>query len=470
MKTFDIYCGGEFITTENVLEVKSPYDNKLVATTFFAGDAELELAIERAKAQEKTMREMPSFLKYEILMDIADRISKNREEFTGLLAMEACKPWKLASAEIDRAIFVFQIAAEESKRLPKEYISLDWLPGGAGKEGLIKYFPVGLVAGISPFNFPLMLAVHKIAPDLAAGKVIILKPSSSTPLSTLRLAQEIDKTSLPKGALSIMPMNRTVGNRLVTDERFKVLNFTGSPSVGWKMKSQCGKKKVLLELGGNAGAIVTKNCDFEKALNRCVYGAFAYSGQVCIHTQRIFVDAAIFENFTKEFVEKVKLMKQGSPLAKDTDISAMIDEDNAIRVETWVNEAVTQGAKLLYGGKRSGSYIEPTVLTNTKNNMKVQCMEVFGPVVNIEPFTSLDEVVKEINNSDFGLQAGIFTNDISDMDYAFNNLVVGGVIVNDVPTFRVDHMPYGGVKDSGLGREGIKYAIAEVMEPRILVK
>lgn len=470
MKTFNIYCGGKFITTGNILKVKSPYDNELVATTFFAGDAELDLAIERAKAVEKTMREMPSFMKYEILMDIAERIKNNREEFTGLLAMEACKPWKLASAEIDRAIFVFQVAAEESKRLPKEYISLDWLPGGVGKEGLIKYFPVGLVAGISPFNFPLMLAVHKIAPDLAAGNVIILKPSSSTPLSTLRLAQEIDKTALPKGALSIMPMNRTVGNRLVTDERFKVLNFTGSPSVGWKMKSQCGKKKVLLELGGNAGAIVTKNCDIEKALNRCVYGAFAYSGQVCIHTQRIFVDEAILSSFTEKFVEKAKLMKQGSPLGKDTDISAMIDEDNAIRVESWVNEAVSQGAKLLYGGKRNGAFIEPTILTNTKNNMKVQCMEVFGPVVNIEPFTSLEEVVEEINNSDFGLQAGIFTNDISDMDFAFNNLVVGGVIVNDVPTFRVDHMPYGGVKDSGLGREGIKYAIAEVMEPRILVK
>ena len=347
-----------------------------------------------------------------------------------------------------------------------EYMRLDWEPTGKGREGLVKYFPVGLVAGISPFNFPMNLAVHKIAPAIAAGCPIILKPASSTPLSTLELAMIIDKTALPKGAVSILPMNRTVGNLLVTDERFKLLTFTGSPVVGWKMKADAGKKKVVLELGGNAGVIVAKTADIEHAVKRCVVGAFAYAGQVCIHTQRIYVQKEIFKTFKESFVADARRLKEGQPQEMSTDISAMIDEENAVRVEEWVNQAKYEGAEMLCGGKRRGSFYEPTVLTNTHNNMNVSCREIFGPVV-VEQFESFAEAVDMVNDSIFGLQAGVFTNQVDEINYAFANLHVGGVIHNDVSLFRVDHMPYGGIEQSGMGREGVKYAIMDMMEAKI---
>jgi len=327
-----------------------------------------------------------------------------------------------------------------------------------------------LVAGIAPFNFPINLAVHKIAPAIAAGCPIILKPASSTPLSTLEFAKIVDKTSLPKGALSILPMVRQAGNQLVTDERFKLLTFTGSPEVGWKMKNDAGKKKVILELGGNAGVIVTKTADIDAAVAKCVVGGFAYSGQVCIHAQRMYIHAEIFEKFTQKFAETVKLLKHGNPLDMQTDISAMIDENNAIRVEEWVNEAVNSGAKLICGGNRKGAFYPPTVLTETHKDMKVCALEVFGPVVTLEPYYNFNDAIEFINDSRYGLQAGVFTNEIDEMNVAFSQLEVGGVIINDVPTFRVDHAPYGGIKDSGLGREGVKYAIQDMMEAKILIK
>ena len=348
-------------------------------------------------------------------------------------------------------------------------MSLDWTPGGKDKEGLVKYFPVGLVAGISPFNFPMNLAAHKIAPAIAAGCPIIVKPASATPLSTLELAKIIDETSLPKGALSVIPMDRTTGMKLVTDERFKLLTFTGSPEVGWRMKKDAGKKKVVLELGGNAGVIVCGSADIDFAVKRCIFGGFAYSGQICIHAQRIFVERRIFDEFLEKFAVSAQSLRFGDPLKPETQISVMIDEPNAKRVEDWVREATSGGAKTVCGGKREGAFCEPTVLTNTKKSMKVNCLEVFGPVVTIEPYTTIEEAVHMVNDTNFGLQAGIFTHNMNEINYAFMNLEVGGVIVNDVPTFRVDHMPYGGIKDSGLGREGLKYAIMDMMEPKILV-
>ncbi|MBU2650811.1 MAG: aldehyde dehydrogenase family protein, partial [Bacteroidetes bacterium] len=347
---------------------------------------------------------------------------------------------------------------------------IDWTPAGTGKEGIVGYFPIGLVAGISPFNFPLNLAVHKIAPAIAAGCPIILKPSSNTPLSTLLLATIIDQTELPKGAVSILPMDRKTGNLMVTDERFKLLSFTGSPEVGWKMKEDAGKKKVILELGGNAGVIVSNSANLEKAVPKCVNGGFAYSGQVCIHTQRIYVQEDVFERFADMFVEQTRKLNAGDPENPETDISVMIDEENAKRVEVWVQEAIDDGAAILCGGKRKAAYFEPTVLTNTRFDMKVCSLEIFGPVVVIEKYRSFQDAVNEINKGRFGLQTGVFTNRIDEMNMAFHDLEVGGVIINDVPTFRVDHMPYGGVKDSGLGREGVKYAMMDMLEPKILVK
>lgn len=470
MIDLQIYCGGEFLTTQSIHRVINPYNNNNVGQTYLGGRRELEKAIVKAQSVEAEMKNLPSFQKYEVLMQIANTLKSERKEAAKILCLESAKPIKYALSEVDRAIQTFIVAAEEAKRLPKEYIDLDWTNAGTGKEGLVKYFPIGLIAGISPFNFPLNLAVHKIAPAIAAGCPIILKPSSSTPLSTLFLAKIIDQTALPKGAVSIIPMDRQTGNQLVTDERFKLLSFTGSPDVGWKMKQDAGKKKVVLELGGNAGVIVTNSSEINDAVQKCITGGFAYSGQVCIHAQRIYVHKAIFKKFAGKFIEKVNKLKVGDPINSDTEISSMIDEQNAIRIENWVQEAVDEGAEILAGGKRTGSFYPPTVLTKTLDKMKVCSLEVFGPVVTLEQVDHFEEAITKVNNSKYGLQAGIFTDQLSELNKAFDLLEVGGVIINDVPTFRVDHMPYGGIKDSGLGREGVKYAILEMLEARILVK
>ncbi|MFP4041517.1 MAG: aldehyde dehydrogenase family protein [Bacteroidales bacterium] len=470
METHKIYKAGEFIKTDKELEVINPYTGKGFAKTYLAGKEELDESIEKGKEAEVKMKNLPSHKRYEILMAISEEIKHQRAKLAKTLAMQSGKPLKYAYGEIDRATQGFIIAAEESKRLPKEYISLDWTAKGAGKEGIIKHFPVGLIAGISPFNFPMNLAVHKIAPAIASGNPIILKPARSTPLSVLQLAEIIHNTDLPEGAFSVLPMNREAGNQLVTDERIKMLSFTGSPSVGWNMKQECGKKKIALELGGNAGVIVSDTADIDKAIEKCVIGGFAYSGQVCIHTQRIYVHKNIFDAFSSKFTEKVKALKQGDPLKEDTDISVLIDQSEADRIEDWVNDAVNAGAKILTGGHKTGGFYEPTVLTNTKQEMKVCSLEIFGPVVTLEHFQNFEKAVEEVNNSDYGLQAGVFTNKINEMNYAFETIEAGGIIINDVPTFRVDHMPYGGMKDSGFGREGIKYSIQEMMEPKLMVK
>lgn len=467
---YKIYCAGDFVSTTKNHRIVNPYKSDEIAETFLAGETELEKALTAAVNVKDECAFLPSYKKYSILKQIGDELFSLRQQFAELISYESGKPIRNAVAEVDRSIQTFTVAAEESKRLPKEYLSLDWTPAGAGKEGIVKYFPVGIVAGISPFNFPLNLAVHKIAPAFAAGCPIIVKPSSLTPLSTLMLAQIIDRTDLPKGAFSVLPMDRQTGNKLVTDDRISLLSFTGSPEIGWKMKNDAGKKKVVLELGGNAGVIVSDVKDMEAVVAKCVAGGYSYSGQVCIHTQRIYVLKELFQQFAESFVEKVKQLRTGDPLHPDTEMAVMIDELNAIRVENWINEAVAGGAKVLTGGQREKNYLSPTVITATNEGMLVCSGEVFGPVVVLEPVNSFADAVTRINSSRFGLQAGVFTESISEMNFAFNNLKVGGVILNDVPTFRVDHMPYGGVKDSGSGREGVKYAIIDMMEPRLLVK
>ncbi|HRW21672.1 MAG TPA: aldehyde dehydrogenase family protein [Bacteroidales bacterium] len=470
MEEFKIYLSGKFITSNTEIEVINPYTNKAFARTWLCDESIIEQAIQDAENVKSELAKMPVYKRYNILMLIASELEAQKKEAALLISRESGKPLIFARGEIDRAIQTFIVAAEETKRLPGEYISIDWTPAGEGKEAYVKYFPIGIVAGIAPFNFPINLAAHKIAPAIAAGCPIIIKPASSTPLSVLNLAKIIDKTDLPKGAISILPANRTIGDKLVSDQRIKLLTFTGSPEVGWEMKNRAGKKKVILELGGNAGLIVTETADIEKAIQKSVIAGFAYSGQVCIHTQRIIVHKSIFEKFTKLFCKNTNLLKTGNPENENTQISVMIDEKNAKRVEEWVNEAANSGAKVLCGGKRTGSMYEPTVLTNTNNLMKVCAFEIFGPVVTIEVYENFNEAIDYINNSRFGLQAGVFTNKISEMNFAFEHLELGGVIINDTPTFRVDHMPYGGIKDSGLGREGVKYAIKDMMEEKILVK
>jgi glyceraldehyde-3-phosphate dehydrogenase (NADP+) len=466
----DIFLAGKFIKTSKELEVINPYNGEPVDRTFLAGDAEFEAAILAAERAKARLRKLSSQQRYEMLTFISHRLKERREEFGRSIMLESGKPIRYALGEVDRSVQTFTVAAEEAKRLPREYISLDWTTAGKGKEGLVRYFPIGIIGGIAPFNFPLNLAVHKLAPAIASGCPIILKPATSTPLTSLMLAQIIAETDLPEGAVSILPMDRITGNKLVTDHRISLLSFTGSPEVGWKMKADSGKKKVVLELGGNAGVIVAQSADIELALSKCLVGGFSYSGQVCIHAQRIFVHVSVFDEFSHRFAAMVKQLRNGDPARPETEFSSMIDENNAKRVGQWVNDAVQGGARILCGGKREGSWYAPTLLTNTDASMKVCSEEVFGPVVTLEPYETYDQALELMNNTRFGLQAGVFTNKISEMDEAFSGLEVGGVIINDVPTFRVDHMPYGGIKDSGLGREGVKYAILDMMEPRILVK
>ncbi|MCT4636918.1 MAG: aldehyde dehydrogenase family protein [Bacteroidales bacterium] len=467
---YKIYLAGKFIETENKLDVYNSYDNSLIGHTFLANKDHVEEAIIKAQEAFKITSEMPSHQKESILTQIYTNLKADREKMATIIAKEAAKPIKFALAEVDRSIQTFKIAAEECKRINNEYFSIDWTKAGENKEGFVKYVPIGPVSGISPFNFPLNLTAHKIAPAIATGNPIILKPSSSTPLSVLLLAEIIDKTELPKGAFSVLPCNRETGNILVTDNRFKKLTFTGSPEVGWEMKAKCGRKKITLELGGNAAAIVAPSCKLEETIKKTVSGAFAYSGQVCIHLQRIYVHESIFSEFTTKFITEAKKLKQGSPLDSNTDISAMIDIKNAERVESWINEAKNSGAEILLGGNRDNTYVEPTIITNTTSDMKVNNLEVFGPVVCIEKYSDFDIAIYQVNQSEYGLQAGIFSDSLDEINRAFNNIEVGGLIVNDVPTFRVDHMPYGGVKSSGLGREGIKYTMKEMLEPKLMVR
>jgi len=470
MESTKIYLAGQFIETDKTLKVYCPYTGELFATTYRAGEKELNKAIEAALLVKKEMKQIPAFRKSAILSHIKQRLIEMKETFAETITAESGKPIRNARTEVDRSIGIFTVASEEAKRLPREYFGIDWVSSGEGKEALVKFFPVGVVAGISPFNFPLNLAVHKIAPAIAAGCPIILKPSSSTPLSTLLLSTLLDETDLPPGAVSILPMDREIGNKLITDERIAMLSFTGSPDVGWKMKEQSGKKKVTLELGGNAGVIVSDSADLELTVKKCLNSSFTYSGQTCIHSQRIFVQEKIFGKFLHEMKQGAEELIVGDPMNDETDLSVMIDEQNAQRVEKWVNQAIEKGARLVTGGSRIKNLYNPTILTGTDNSMKVCSEEVLGPVVVIESYESYKDALRMINETRFGLQAGVFTNRIDEMNKAFNELEVGGVILNDGPTFRADHMPYGGIKDSGFGREGVKYAIFEMMESRVLIK
>jgi len=369
---------------------------------------------------------------------------------------------------VARGALTFRIAAEEALRINGEWLPLDWSAPNRGRSGIVRRYPIGPVAGISPFNFPLNLAAHKVAPAIAAGCSIVLKPPSKDPLVMLRVAGYLAETSLPKGAVSILPMDRPTGDRMVADDRFKLLSFTGSPSVGWKMKAEAGKKKVVLELGGNAGAIVDETADLEWTVARLAFGAFAYSGQVCISVQRIYVVASIFDEFQRLFVDKVRQLKVGSPLDPATDLGPMVNAGAVARTHEWVGEAIQRGATALVGGEPDGLFYPPTVLVDVPKDARVCGEEVFAPVVNLFSVPDFKAAMAEINDSQFGLQCGVFTNDLERTLLAHDELEVGGVIVNDVPTWRTDAMPYGGVKDSGLGREGLRWSIEDMTEPRLL--
>jgi acyl-CoA reductase-like NAD-dependent aldehyde dehydrogenase len=466
--TQPIYLAGEFVRAGTPLEVRDPATDELVATTWQAGPDELERATGAAVDAFAATRKLASFERRDALAHVADRISEDADELAELLTRESGKPIRDAKGEVARGALTFRIAAEEALRINGEWLPLDWAAANRGRSGIVRRFPIGPVAGISPFNFPLNLAAHKVAPAIAAGCSIVLKPPSKDPLVMLRVAGYLAETNLPKGAVSILPMDRPTGDRMVVDDRFKLLSFTGSPSVGWKMKAEAGKKKVVLELGGNAGAIVDETADLDWAVARLAYGAFAYSGQVCISVQRIYVVQAIFDEFQRRFVEKVRQLQMGSPLDPATDLGPMVNAHAVARTHEWVGEALARGASALVGGEPSGLFYPPTVLVDVPKDARVCGEEVFAPVVNLFQVPDFATGVAEINDSQFGLQCGVFTNDLERTLVAHDELEVGGVIVNDVPTWRTDAMPYGGVKDSGIGREGLRWSIEDMTEPRLL--
>jgi len=470
MEDFKLYLGGKFISGSKTHAVTDKYTQESFAKTSLADASLVEDAIEIAFSNRKKIAEWPIYERYNALSRVAYKIDQQAEQLAELLARESGKPLIYARAEITRASQTFSIAASACRNLEGKMIRMDINPQGQNKTGFIQYFPVGVVAGISPFNFPMNLAVHKIAPALATGCPIILKPASSTPLSTLALARILDDCGIPMGSVSILPTDREKGMQLVIDDRINLLSFTGSPDIGWTLKSQCRKKKIVLELGGNAAVIVSPNTDLSVALDKCIVGAFAYSGQICIHAQRFFVHESIFDAFVKGMLKRVESFIIGNPLSSATQFSVMIDESNAERVDNWVDEAIGGGAKVLKRGKRNRNYLDPILLTQTTAAMKVRSEEVFGPVICIEPYHTFEEAVDLVNDSKFGLQCGVFTNLISELDYAFQHIEVGGLIHNDAPTLRFDHMPYGGIKESGIGREGVPFAMLDMLESKILVK
>jgi glyceraldehyde-3-phosphate dehydrogenase (NADP+) len=468
-REYPFYCAGEWRTSPQRLEIRNPYNDELVGVTFNATEQDFEDAVTAAQRAFEVTRRLQSYERAEILLRLAEGLRRRQEEFARLIAQEAGKPIRDARVEVQRGIFTLTTAAEEAKRIGGEVIPLDLMAYSQGRFGFTRRFPIGPIAGISPFNFPLNLALHKIAPALASGNTILLKPPSRDPLTMLTFAELLDEAGVPKGAVSIMPMDRTVGDRLVTDERFKLLTFTGSPDVGWDLKARAGKKKVVLELGGNAGVIVDRTANLDVAIPRIRTGAFAYAGQVCISVQRVFVHRARWDEFVERFVEDVKKIKMGDPLDEATDLGPMIDDKAARRTQDWVESAVAEGAKVLVGGKAEGRFFQPTVLVDAPKWHPVCSREAFAPLVVLFPFDDFEQALAEVNDSAYGLQAGVFTSSLEHALRAFEVLEVGGVIINDIPTFRIDHMPYGGVKDSGLSREGLRYAIEDMTELRLLV-
>jgi acyl-CoA reductase-like NAD-dependent aldehyde dehydrogenase len=468
-KTWGFLLDGKFVSKGQPVEILAPYDGAVVGSTFLGSAAHLETAIRSAVRAFEETRRMPTYERQRILHAVAGGISERREEFARMMAAEAGKPMKAARGEVERAIFTFTIAAEESTRITGEWLPLDLQEAMAGRSAIVRRFALGPIAAITPFNFPLNLVAHKLAPAMAAGCTMVLKPAPQTPFSALLLAEVVQQAGWPDGALSVLPLANADAERMVTDDRLKLLTFTGSGAVGWALKAKAGKKRVALELGGNAGVIIHGDANLEYAAERCAVGGFSYAGQSCISVQRILVQRGVYDKFLADFLPRVAKLKMGDPLDDSTDVGPMINEAAARRAEEWVQEAVAGGAEVLAGGKRRGSLFEPTVLTRTRHEMRVSCEEVFAPVVLVELYDEFGDALREVNNSPYGLQAGIFTRDAKLIFSAYEALEVGGVIAGDVPTFRIDHMPYGGIKDSGLGREGLRYAIEEMTERKLLV-
>lgn len=468
------YLAGEWVDTGRYRDVINPFNGLVVDSVAQCGPAEMDQALEKAAAAQETTRRLEPYQRAAALTAVRDGIAARKKAFARTLSEENGKTLSESHLEVARAIATFDIAVGEATRIQGEAYDLGINTMATGRQALIRLYPIGVVAAIAPFNFPLNLAIHKIAPAMAAGCPVVLKPASKTPLTALMLAEVIQTSGWPLEAFSVLPCDRTAGQMLVTDERIKLLSFTGSPEVGWKMKQEAGKKKVVLELGGNAGLIVDKDVrDWDWLIARAILGAFYQCGQVCISVQRIFLHAEIIGEFRARFKKAAESLISGDPLDETTTLGPLIDRTNRERLQGWIQEALDQGAELVSGHGivpvGQGNNMLATILEEVDPVCRIAAEEAFGPVAILTPVENMAEAFHHVNASRYGLQCGIFTNDFDTVMQAFDTLEVGGIIHNDVPSFRVDNMPYGGVKDSGLGREGIKYAMADMLEERLLV-
>lgn len=470
-KEYGFLIGGKWRDSAKKREIRSPYNDEVVGVINIPPPKEAKEAVDSAEKAFERFKNSPSYERSEILRRIADGIEGRKEELARTIVEENGKPIKTARVEVARAVMTFTVGAEEANRLSGgELVPIDVIPGNEERFGISRRFPLGIIMGISPFNFPLNLVAHKLAPSIASGNAMILKPASQTPLSAFKLGEIVTEAGLIPGALNILPLPGSQIEPIIEDDRINKVSFTGSDEIGWELIKKFFRKKFTLELGGNAATIIDEDPpDLEFAVSRNCWGAFYQAGQSCISVQRIYVHDKIYDRFLDIFVQKTKALKLGDPMHEDTDVGPVIDVASADRVMKWIDEAIDSGAKLLTGGGRDGRLIEPTILTDVPHTAKVSCDEVFGPVVHVERYKEFDDALRLVNNSRFGLQAGVFTRDMKKAFDAYRALEVGGVIVNDYPSFRVENMPYGGVKDSGVGREGIRYAIEEMTELKLMV-
>jgi acyl-CoA reductase-like NAD-dependent aldehyde dehydrogenase len=468
-KTYPYYLAGEAVYANTDLKVTDKYSGEVAYEVPLATPDVLDEAIAAAEGAAEAMRKMTVYERQAVLEHCVKRFTERADELAEALCIEAGKPINDAKGEVGRLIDTFKIAAEETPRMLGETLPLDISPRAKGYRGMTQRVPIGPCAFISPFNFPLNLAAHKVAPAIAAGCPFVLKPASMTPIGALVIGEILAETDLPKGAFSILPCRRDSADLLTEDDRLKLLSFTGSPDVGWKLKARAGKKPVVLELGGNAACVVDNDWDLDDAVARVIIGAFYQSGQSCIGVQRLYVHSDVYDTFKEKLLTKTKSLKSGDPKDPDTFIGPMISEGEAERLHGWIKDALDRGATLLCGGERDGNMLQASLLENVPADCELSAEEAFGPVAILEPFDDYDAVLKKVNDSRYGLQAGIFTRDLYKAQKAWDELEVGGVVIGDVPSWRVDHMPYGGVKDSGIGREGIRYALEDMTELRLMV-
>lgn len=469
MITTNLWINGAWVETEKYDDLVSPFDGDIIAKIARATTTQVTEAIEGANTAYKAFKKVTAYERSKILYRVSEIMETREEELAKILALEAGKPLKAARAELKRTVATYLFAAEEAKRLHGETVPMDAAPGITNQIGWTKRISLGVVTAITPFNFPFNLVAHKLGPAFAVGNAVVLKPASQTPMSSIVMAEIFKEAGLPDGMLQIVTGGGgELSESLVTNPLVKKVTFTGSSAVGLKIKSQVGLRKITLELGSNAGLIIEPSAPLEKIIKRTVSGAFGYAGQVCISLQRIYVHESIYKAFTEAFVEETEKLVMGSPLDEQTDVSAMINPNEVTRIKEWIDAAIAEGAEIATGAVFTKRTLKPTVMTNVKADMKIVCEETFAPIVSIIPYETLDEAIAYVNNSDLGLNAGIYTMNIEDALHAADELEVGAVIINDIPTFRTDNMPYGGVKMSGYGREGIKYAVEEMSDTKFI--